>query len=80
MSPTEFLINYFEIEPERYEQEGETCIAEMLYEEINDGEISKLIEVMEKYAHYKCVVQSEIEKFKIEQEQSNFDLSHLGNF
>ena len=50
MNATEFLINYFEIEPERYEQEGDVSIAERFYDDICNGDIDKLLEVMESYA------------------------------
>lgn len=50
MNVREFLINYFEIEPERYEQEGDTSIAEMFYDGVCDGDINELIEIMEIYA------------------------------
>lgn len=53
MTQIEFLIDYFEIEPERYRSEGDVCIAEMLYDEIANGDIDTLIDMMEKYAeHY----------------------------
>lgn len=53
MTIREFLIQYLEIEPERYSQEQDTCIAAMLIEEIRDGEIETIIELMEAYCEYK---------------------------
>lgn len=50
MNAREFLIDYFEIETERYNQEGDVSIAEMFYDHICNGDIDDLIDVMEKYA------------------------------
>lgn len=50
MNAREFLIEYLEIEPERYEQEGDVSIADMFYDDICNADIDELIDIMEKYA------------------------------
>lgn len=53
MNAIEFLFDYFEIEPKRYKHDGDVCIAEMFYDDICNGNIDKLLNVMEEYAKYK---------------------------
>jgi len=62
MTAREFLIDYFEIEPEYTDQDSignfaavEVYIANSLYDDISGGNIQELLDIMEIYANYKIV-------------------------
>lgn len=49
MTAREFLIEWFDLEPERYEQEGNACIKEMIVDE----SIDEIIRLVDSYAAYR---------------------------
>ncbi len=60
MTAREFLIEYFEIEPEYTDQDSignfsavNVYVANSLYDDMAAGNIDELLEIMEKYANYK---------------------------
>lgn len=50
MTPYEFLIEYLEIEPERFESDPYYAIYQMMVEDLSDLKFTKqLVDIMEKY-------------------------------
>lgn len=66
MTPQYFLLKFFEIEPERFEQEGDECLSEMITEENSDGTVDEVIRIMTEYARIMCDRQRQLCEFHAE--------------
>ena len=59
MNAKEFLYQYYEIEPDRIKDEGDLAIAEMIFDDVRDGDIDDMCNSMEEYAKYKNKILSD---------------------